>query len=44
MIRSAFHELYKWIENMDLQRKLTIMSSVIIVPFVGIILFPLSIF
>ena len=44
MIRSAFHELYKWIENMDLQRKLTIMSSVIIVPFVGIILFLLVMF
>lgn len=44
MIRSIFHGIYKWIENMDLQRKLTIMSSVIIVPFVVIILFLLVMF
>ena len=44
MIRRAFHGINQRIENMDLQRKLSIMSSVIIIPFVAVTLFLLVMF
>ena len=44
MIRKGLSNINQRIENMDLQRKLTIMSGVIIIPFVAVILFLLVMF
>ena len=44
MIRRGLSNINQRIENMDLQRKLTIMSGVIIIPFVAVILFLLVMF
>ena len=38
-MRRSFHNLYRQIENMDLQKKLTILCGAIIVPLMGLVLF-----
>ena len=39
MVRKSFSNLYRQIENMDLQKKLMILCGVIIVPLMGLVLF-----